>query len=78
MKRVINNEDWTLMCPNECPGLPETHSEHFETLYIQYEIEKKGRKTLKAQYLWNLIMESLIETGNPYILFKDTCNRKSN
>ncbi|HOP43711.1 MAG: ribonucleoside-diphosphate reductase subunit alpha [Flavobacteriales bacterium] len=78
MKRVEQNADWTLMCPNECPGLPDTWGEEFEKLYEKYESEGKGRKTMKAQDLWFHILESQIETGTPYILFKDAANRKSN
>jgi ribonucleoside-diphosphate reductase alpha chain len=78
MKRVEENGDWTLMCPNECPGLPETHSEEFEALYLKYEAEGKGRKTIKARELWEKILESQIETGTPYMLYKDAANRKSN
>lgn len=78
MKRVKENGDWTLMCPHECPGLSETHSEEFETLYTKYEAEGKGRKTIKAQDLWFKILESQIETGTPYMLYKDAANAKSN
>jgi ribonucleoside-diphosphate reductase alpha chain len=78
MKRVEENGDWTLMCPNECPGLPETHSAEFEALYTKYEKEGKGRKTIKAQDLWFKILESQVETGTPYMLFKDAANSKSN
>ncbi|MGB1308666.1 MAG: ribonucleoside-diphosphate reductase subunit alpha [Oceanihabitans sp.] len=78
MKRVQENGDWTLMCPNECPGLPEVHSEEFEALYLKYEAEGKGRKTIKARELWEKILESQIETGTPYMLYKDAANRKSN
>ncbi|MGB3524629.1 MAG: ribonucleoside-diphosphate reductase subunit alpha [Flavobacteriales bacterium] len=78
MKRVEQNGDWTLMCPNECPGLGDNWGEKFEALYEQYESEGKGRKTMKAQDLWFKILESQIETGTPYILFKDSANRKSN
>ncbi|MFN4950108.1 MAG: ribonucleotide reductase N-terminal alpha domain-containing protein, partial [Flavobacteriales bacterium] len=63
MKRVKNNETWTLMCPHECPGLSDTHSEEFEALYTKYESEGKGRKTINAQDLWFKILESQIETG---------------
>jgi len=66
------------MCPNECPGLFTTHSEEFEALYTQYEKEGKGRKTVKARDLWEKILESQIETGTPYMLYKDAANRKSN
>ncbi|WP_026754111.1 ribonucleoside-diphosphate reductase subunit alpha [Sediminibacter sp. Hel_I_10] len=78
MKRVQDNGEWTLMCPNECPGLPEAHSEEFEALYLKYEAEGKGRKTIKARELWEKILESQIETGTPYMLYKDAANRKSN
>ncbi|WP_242092560.1 ribonucleoside-diphosphate reductase subunit alpha [Aestuariivivens sediminicola] len=78
MKRVQEDGQWTLMCPNECPGLPETHSEEFEALYLRYEAEGLGRKTIKARELWEKILESQIETGTPYMLYKDAANRKSN
>ncbi len=78
MKRVEENGDWTLMCPNECPGLPETHSAEFDALYTKYEKEGKGRKTIKAQDLWFKILESQVETGTPYMLYKDAANSKSN
>jgi len=78
MKRVSEGGDWTLMCPNECPGLHDSHSAEFEAKYIQYEKEGKGRKTIKAQKLWFAILESQVETGTPYMLFKDACNSKSN
>ncbi|MGB3143565.1 MAG: ribonucleoside-diphosphate reductase subunit alpha, partial [Maribacter sp.] len=78
MRRVEANEEWTLMCPNECPGLYNCHSEEFETLYVKYETEGKGRKTVRARELWEKILESQIETGTPYMLYKDAANRKSN
>jgi ribonucleoside-diphosphate reductase alpha subunit len=78
MKRVKENGDWTLMCPHECPGLSETHSAEFEALYTKYEREGKGRKTIKAQDLWFKVLESQIETGTPYMLYKDAANAKSN
>ncbi|GAB5564763.1 MAG: ribonucleoside-diphosphate reductase subunit alpha [Winogradskyella sp.] len=78
MKRVQEDGEWTLMCPNECPGLADTHSEEFEALYTKYEAEGKGRKTIKARELWEKILESQIETGTPYMLYKDAANRKSN
>ncbi|XP_074649624.1 ribonucleoside-diphosphate reductase large subunit-like [Tubulanus polymorphus] len=78
MKRVENNDIWTLMCPHECPGLHEVWGEEFEKLYEQYEREGKGRKTIKAQSLWYAIIESQTETGTPYMLYKDACNSKSN
>ena len=78
MKRVKENGDWTLMCPHECPGLSDTHSAAFEKLYLSYEAAGKGRKTIKAQDLWFKILESQIETGTPYMLYKDAANAKSN
>jgi ribonucleoside-diphosphate reductase subunit M1 len=78
MKRVEGNGEWTLMCPNECPGLADCWGEKFEELYESYEKAGKGKKTIKAQQLWFAILESQVETGNPYMLFKDACNRKSN
>ena len=78
MKRVEANADWTLMCPNECPNLYNNHSEAFDELYLKYEAEGKGRKTIKARELWEKILESQIETGTPYMLYKDAANRKSN
>ncbi len=78
MRRVEANEEWTLMCPNECPGLFTNHSEEFEKLYLKYETAGKGRKTVKARELWEKILESQIETGTPYMLYKDAANRKSN
>jgi len=78
MKRVKENGDWTLMCPHECPGLSDTHSKEFEKLYTKYEKAGKGRKTIKAQDLWFKILESQIETGTPYMLYKDAANGKSN
>jgi len=78
MKRVEANDTWSLFCPHECPGLSDTHSAEFEKLYEQYELEGKARKTIKAQDLWFAIMESQIETGTPYMLYKDHANSKSN
>lgn len=78
MKRVEQDAEWTLMCPNECPGLFDCHGDTFDKLYIQYEKEGKGRKTVKARELWEKILESQIETGTPYMLYKDSANRKSN
>ena len=78
MKRVEDNGEWTLMCPNECPGLSDVHGEEFEKLYTKYEKEGKGRKTIKAQDLWFKVLESQIETGTPYMLYKDAANEKSN
>jgi ribonucleoside-diphosphate reductase alpha chain len=78
MKRVEDNADWTLMCPNECPGLSDTYGKDFDKLYKKYEKEGRGRKTIKAQELWFKILESQIETGTPYMLYKDAANSKSN
>ena len=78
MERVQKDEDWTLMCPDECPGLVDTHSEEFTALYEKYEREGRGRMTMKAQQLWFAILDSQVETGTPYMLFKDHCNNKSN
>jgi len=78
MKRVETDSEWTLMCPNECPGLCDVHSEEFDKLYTKYEKEGKGRKLIKARELWEKILEAQIETGNPYMLYKDAANLKSN
>ena len=78
MKRVEKNQDWTLFCPSEAPGMADVHGEEFEALYEKYEREGRGRKTIKAQKLWYSIIEAQTETGNPYMLYKDACNRKSN
>ena len=78
MERVEKNEDWTLMCPNECPGLFDCHGQEFVDLYTKYESEGKGRRTVKAREVWAKIMESQIETGTPYMLYKDAANLKSN
>lgn len=78
MKRVEENGDWTLMCPNECPGLSDAYGPAFEELYIKYETEGRGRKTIKAQDVWFKILESQIETGTPYMVYKDAANLKSN
>ena len=78
MKRVEEDGEWTLMCPNECPHLFDTYGQEFEKLYTGYEKVGKGRKTIKARELWEKILEAQIETGNPYMLYKDSANRKSN
>lgn len=78
MQRVEANADWTLMCPNECPDLYKKHDKEFEEAYLAFEAEGKGRKTIKARDLWEKILESQIETGTPYMLYKDAANRKSN
>ena len=78
MKRVQEDTTWTLMCPNECPGLYDVYGDEFDKLYTSYEEQGKGRKTIKARELWEKILESQIETGTPYMLYKDAANRKSN
>lgn len=78
MKRVEQNGDWSLFCPNEAPGLGDTWGQDFERLYEKYEREGRARKTVKAQELWFAVLESQIETGTPYMLYKDAANRKSN
>ena len=78
MKRVKEFGMWSLMCPHECPGLADCWGEEFEKLYTKYESEGKFRKQVKAQDVWSAIVESQIETGTPYMLYKDACNRKSN
>lgn len=96
MKRVEENGDWTLMCPNECPGLSDVYDVYpeydeegnvtnegqvnlaFTKLYEKYEQEGKGRKVVKAREMWGRILEAQIETGTPYVLFKDSANKKSN
>ncbi len=78
MKRVQEDTTWTLMCPNECPGLYDVYGDEFEALYTDYEFRGKGRKTIRARELWEKILESQIETGTPYMLYKDAANRKSN
>ncbi len=78
MKRVEEEGDWSLFCPNEAPGLAESWGEKFEALYEQYEAEGRQRKTVKARELWAAILEAQIETGTPYMLYKDAANRKSN
>ncbi|MFT7363395.1 MAG: ribonucleoside-diphosphate reductase alpha chain [Algoriphagus sp.] len=78
MKRVEQNLEWSLFCPNEAPGLSDCHGEEFERLYEKYEREGKARETIKAQELWFEVLESQIETGTPYMLYKDAANSKSN
>ncbi|WP_026955362.1 ribonucleoside-diphosphate reductase subunit alpha [Algoriphagus vanfongensis] len=78
MKRVEQNETWSLFCPNEAPGLSDCHGEEFERLYEKYEREGLARETVKAQELWFEVLESQIETGTPYMLYKDAANGKSN
>ncbi|XP_040168244.1 ribonucleoside-diphosphate reductase large subunit [Anopheles arabiensis] len=78
MQRVEANEMWSLMCPHDCPGLSDTWGEEFEKLYTGYEKEGRFMRQVKAQDLWFAIIESQVETGVPYMLYKDACNRKSN
>ncbi len=78
MQRVEEEGTWSLFCPNEAPGLADSWGETFETLYTRYEREGRARKTLKARDVWTAILDAQIETGNPYMLYKDACNRKSN
>lgn len=78
MQRVEEDGDWPLFDPHECPGLSDSHSEEFNKLFLKYENEGRAMKTVKAQDLWFAILDSQIETGNPYILYKDACNAKSN
>ncbi|TMW54044.1 hypothetical protein DOY81_000830 [Sarcophaga bullata] len=78
MKRVEANGDWSLMCPHKCPGLQDVWGEEFEALYVKYEKEGKANRVVKAQALWFAIIEAQVETGTPYMLYKDACNRKSN
>jgi ribonucleoside-diphosphate reductase alpha subunit len=78
MKRIENNEMWSLFCPNEAPGMADCYGEEFERLYEKYEKEGKARRQVKAQDLWFEILEAQIETGTPYMLYKDAANRKSN
>uniref|UniRef100_A0A8C7KRB0 Ribonucleoside-diphosphate reductase n=2 Tax=Oncorhynchus TaxID=8016 RepID=A0A8C7KRB0_ONCKI len=78
MKRVESNQDWSLMCPSDCPGLDECWGEEFEKLYTMYEQEGRVKRVVKAQQVWHAIIESQTETGTPYMLYKDACNRKSN
>ncbi len=78
MRRVEIDGEWTLFCPNEAPGLSDVFGLQFDALYERYESEKRGRKTMRAQELWNQILVSQMETGTPYMLYKDACNSKSN
>jgi ribonucleoside-diphosphate reductase subunit M1 len=78
MQRVQENGEWTLMCPSEAPGLADVYGDEFVELYTRYERENRGRETVRAQKLWYAILEAQTETGNPFMLYKDACNRKSN
>ncbi len=78
MERVKANEKWTLMCPDECPGLSDVYGEEFRTLYCGYEEQGRGRKTIQARDLWLKILDAQMETGTPYLCYKDAANEKSN
>jgi ribonucleoside-diphosphate reductase alpha chain len=78
MKRVEANEDWSLFCPHEAPGLADCFGAEFEALYTKYEQEGRARKTVKAQDLWFAVLDAQVETGTPYLLYKDAANSKSN
>ncbi len=78
MERVEQDAQWTLFCPAECPGLSDVYGEEFRVLYEKYESSGLGRKTMKARSLFNEVVQSQIETGTPYMLYKDSANRKSN
>ena len=78
MRRVETDGSWTLMCPNECPNLYKVYGKEFDELYVRYEHEGRGRKTVKARDLWFHIVEAQIETGTPFMLYKDAANMKSN
>jgi ribonucleoside-diphosphate reductase alpha chain len=78
MKRIKDDGLWTLMCPNECPGLSDVYGDEFEKLYMKYESDGKGRCTISARQLWLKVLDAQMETGTPYICYKDASNRKSN
>jgi len=78
MKRVESDGNWSLLCPDECPGLNECHGEEFNKLYLKYEQEGRAKRVIRAQELWFAILDAQIETGTPYMLYKDACNAKSN
>mmetsp|Transcript_29695 Transcript_29695/g.97090 ORF Transcript_29695/g.97090 Transcript_29695/m.97090 type:complete len:794 (+) Transcript_29695:568-2949(+) len=78
MRRVADDGDWSLFCPDECPGLTDATGEQFDELYARYEAEGKARKTLKARKVWRAVLDAQMETGTPYMLYKDACNAKSN
>ena len=77
MKRVEANAEWSLFCPNEAPGLHDVHSAEFEALYEKYEKEGRARRSIPAQKLWYAILEAQIETGGPFMVYKDSANCKS-
>jgi len=78
MQRVEEDVEWTLMCPHECPGLSDVHSEKFDELYMKYERDGKGRRTISAKKLWQMVLDAQIQTGTPYLCYKDAANSKSN
>ena len=78
MERVKSNGNWTLMCPDECPGLSDVYGDNFVALYTKYETEGKGREVIKARDLWLQVLDAQMETGTPYLLYKDAANQKSN
>ena len=78
MERVKNDEQWTLMCPNDCHGLSDVYGQEFNQMYLKYEMEGKGRQIVSARELWYKILDAQMETGTPYLLYKDACNTKSN
>ena len=78
MERIKADENWTLMCPDECPGLSDVYGDEFVELYTRYEKEGKGRASVKARQLWFQVLDAQMETGTPYLLYKDACNKKSN
>jgi ribonucleoside-diphosphate reductase alpha chain len=78
MERIKTDGTWTLMCPDECPGLSDVYGDEFNALYTKYETQGKGRRTVKARELWFQVLDAQMETGTPYLLYKDACNRKSN
>jgi len=78
MNKIKTNEDWCLFCPDECPGLSDVYGENFETLYYKYESEGRAKHKIKARDLWFKVLDSQMETGTPYLLYKDACNKKSN
>jgi ribonucleoside-diphosphate reductase alpha chain len=78
MERIKADGDWTLMCPDECPGLADVYGDAFVELYTRYESEGRGRITMKARNLWFQVLDAQMETGTPYLLYKDACNKKSN
>lgn len=76
MKKVEQNGDWSLFCPHEAPGLADVYGDEFEALYDKYEKEGRARKTVKAQKLWYAVLEAQIETGGPFMLYKDSANSR--